>query len=117
MMTKRLLKSGDGTVIAQNAVFAVSPFERMRGMIGRKFASVPFDAMVFERCSAIHCCWMSEEIDVMFVSDNWEVVKVCSRLKPWRFAAGGRNAAATVELPAGTLGRCKVVPGDRLVWK
>ena len=116
-MTRQLFKIGDEKIIAQKAEFATSFFARMRGMIGRKFSSVPFDAMVFERCNAIHCCWMSEAIDVIFVTADLEVVKVCSKLAPWRFASGGRKCAAVIELPAGTAENCGITAGDRLEWK
>ena len=117
MMNRQLFRVSDERQIAQNAKFATSFFARMRGMIGRKFDTAPFDAMVFEHCSAIHCCWMSEAIDVLFVTSDLEVVKVCSKLAPWRFASGGKRSSTVIELPAGTVNTCAIMPGDRLKWK
>ena len=116
-MTRQLYRSSDEQIIAEKAEFARSFFARIRGMIGRKFCTSPFDAMVFERCNAIHCCWMSEAIDVLFVTADMEVVKVCSKVAPWRFASGGAKSKTVIELPAGTIERCRIIPGDRLVWK
>ena len=104
-------------IIAKNVRFAVSFADRTRGMIGRRFAKVPFDAMVFENCNAVHCCWMSEAIDVIYVNDKLEVVKLYSDLKPWRFASGGRSSCAAIELPAGKIRCCGLKTGDRLIWK
>ena len=116
-MFKQLSRKSDGAVLAEKAFFAVTWFSRFRGMIGRKFAASPFDAMVFERYNAIHCCWMSENIDVLFVTPELEVIKVCHSVKPWRFAWAGRKNADTIEMPEGTLKRSAVEVGDRLEWK
>ena len=116
-MFKRLSRKSDGAVLAEKAFFAITWFSRFRGMIGRKFAASPFDAMVFERCNAIHCCWMSETIDVLFVTENLEVTKVCHTVKPWHFANGGSRTAHTVELPAGKLAQCGIKVGDVLEFK
>lgn len=116
-MFKQLSRKSDGAVLAEKAFFAVTWFDRCRGMIGRRFANASFDAMVFEKCNAIHCCWMTEAIDVLFVTPELEVIKVCRNVKPWCFAWANRKNADTVELPAGTLKRYAVKAGDRLEWK
>ena len=114
MKPAALLRKGDGSVVAGQAVWACSLWSRTRGMIGRSFAREAFDAMVFEKCNAVHCCWMSEAVDVLFLDRRWQVVKCCSCVKPWRFAWGGMQAAITVELPAGTVKRMGIVPGEYL---
>ena len=117
MSYSELFRCSDGQIIAEKAFFARTRFSRLQGMIGRKFAASPFDAMVFERCNSVHCCWMSEAIDVLFIDTDMEVVRVFSRLKPWKFACGGRKAATTVELPAGTIEKYNITAGDMLKWK
>ena len=112
-----LVRAKDQTVLAGKCFFAGTLFQRLRGMIGRRFAVTPFDAMIFEHCNAVHCCWMSEAIDVLFVTSGLEVVKVCSKVKPWCFAAGGKKAEITIELPAGTLAQCGIAVGDILEFK
>ena len=114
MKTAALLRKGDDSAVAERAVWACSWWSRTRGMIGRSFAREAFDAMVFEKCNAIHCCWMGEAIDVLFLDSRWQVVKCCSSVKPWCFAWGGKQAAITVELPEGTVERTGIVPGDCL---
>ena len=116
-MDKMLIRANDQTVLAGKCFFAETWFQRLRGMIGRRFTATPFDAMVFEHCNAVHCCWMSEAVDVLFVTDKLEVVKVCSKIKPWRFAVGGKRTEITVELPAGTLENCGIKVGDILEFK
>ena len=117
MMFRQLSRKSDGVILAEKAFFAVTWFDRFRGMIGRKFISAPFDAMVFERCNAVHCCWMSEAIDVLFITPELEVIKVCHSVKPWRLVWANKSSADTVELPAGTLKHHAVKAGDHLEWK
>ena len=112
-----LVRTEDQTLLAGKCFFAATLFQRLRGMIGYRFAAEPFDAMIFERCNAVHCCWMSEAIDVLFITAGLEVVKVCHQIKPWCFAVGGKKAEITVELPAGTLKRCDIKVGDILEFK
>ena len=83
-------------------------------MIGRRFETAGFDAMVFENCNAIHCCWMLETIDVVFTTADLKVVKICKNVKPWCFAWGGRDSNITVELPGGRLSNCDIEVGDQL---
>ena len=98
--------------IAEFSVKADSFFMRLRGMIGRKFTA-DFDAVIFDRCNCIHTCWMQMPLDVIFIDSSRRVTKVFENLKPWRFAAGGRDAVCTIELPAGTLAN-RVSPGDKI---
>jgi uncharacterized membrane protein (UPF0127 family) len=52
-------------------------------------------------------------IDVAFLSADRTVLRV-TRLKPWRFARGGRAAHSVVEAEAGSLERWGVQVGDQL---
>ena len=110
----KLIRKNDGKVLAEKCFFSRTIFQRFRGMIGRKFAASDFDAMIFEKCNAVHCCWMSEAIDVLFVTEELETVKLCHAVKPWQMAWGGKSSAITVELPAGQLAKCGVKNGEQL---
>ncbi len=59
---------------------------------------------------------MAYPIDVAFLDAEGRVVRSISRLDPWRFGLGGRDAVHTLELPAGRLARTGTVPGVRLIW-
>ena len=90
-MIKKMIVLPGGSVAAERAFFARSVWARTLGMIGRRFKTAPFEAMVFENCSAVHCCWMIEKIDVIFVSEEFEVVKVCANVRPWSVVCGGKG--------------------------
>ena len=105
---------------SRNTVLALRPrraegfFERLLGLMGRK--SFPGgDALVFDNCNAIHCCFMRMEIDAVFIDREGRAVRCCHSLKPWRFAFGGIKGCAVIELPPGTLLKSGTVPGDELV--
>lgn len=100
------------TILAHTPRRARGFSERLFGMIGRKFTD--FDAMVFDRCNAIHTCFMSGSIDVVFVSKSVEVLKTVQKLSPWRPFVYCKNAFYVIELPPGTISCTGTEKGDRL---
>ena len=100
--------------LAEHPRWALSPWERLRGMIGRRFVPGEFDAMVFERCSSIHSCWMSMPIDAVFIDGEFRITAIRHRLLPWRVAFGGVGARSVIELPAGAAARSGSEIGDFL---
>lgn len=98
------------SLIARKARHAEGVYERGRGMIGRSFDG--FDAMVFERCDAIHTCFMGSSIDVLFIDGENKVLKTMESLKPWRLLVHCKDARAVIELPPGAIGKSMTEPGD-----
>ena len=103
-----------GTILAERPLAARSFLSRLLGLMGRKVFPPSFDALVFENCNSIHCFFMRMEIDVIFVDRDFKVVKCFHRLKPWRLGFGGLKSTSCIELPAGTLERCRTLPGNQL---
>ena len=54
-------------------------------------------------------------IDLAYLDQDGTVVKTRSRLKPFRFSAGGRRVDSVLELPEGFLDRNEMVVGEKLV--
>ena len=100
------------STLTRNEIRAESFFLRMRGLIGRRFEG--FDGMLFPKCSAIHTCFMSMKIDVLFLSEDWKVLKACPEIPCWKMCVSSKNAYAVLELPAGTIMQTGTVPGDHL---
>lgn len=100
------------TTVARDAKRADSFRSRLQGMIGRRFGE-PFDALIFERCNAIHTFFMSIEIDVAFADASGKICGLRNRLRPWRVSWCGA-ARKVVELPAGALAASETVTGDEL---
>jgi hypothetical protein len=85
---------------------------RARGLLGRR--SLPEgQGLLIEPCNSVHTWFMSFSIDVIYLSQDDSVLKVATRLKPYRFSWGGRQAKRVLELAAGAVPE-EVVPGVQL---
>jgi len=51
-------------------------------------------------CKAVHTSFLRNDIDVVFLDRRGDILRVVSRLKPWRVAACMR-AHSVIELPGG----------------
>ncbi|MGF0035390.1 DUF192 domain-containing protein [Victivallis vadensis] len=100
--------------LARHPRWALGWFDRLRGMIGRRFAAGEFDAMVFPRCGAVHSWWMTVPIDLVFLDRESKVVRLKSDFRPWRLPAGCRGAVTVIELPAGAIERAACRVGHRI---
>ena len=97
------------------AVSIETAFDSRTGREGllRRDGLDPGVAVVLAPCSAIHTLFMRFPIDVVFVSRDGTVAKVCARVKPWR-AAVAFGAFAAIEMAAGAAVKCRTNVGDRL---
>ena len=102
--------TGPRGVVCGRCAVADSPLARLRGLLGR--AGLGSDEGLLLRPSgSVHTCFMRFAIDVVFLTDELEVVGVAPAVGPWR-ARGRRGARAVLELPAGRA--AGLAPGDRL---
>ena len=101
------------SVLARNAKCAAGFRERLNGLIGKRF-SVSMDGMVFDRCNAVHTCFMKFPIDVIFADEQYHVLKTAAAFPPWRLCLICRKAYYVIELPAGCLEATATAAGDQL---
>ena len=89
---------------------------RLRGLLAQPpLRTEPvIEALLITRCPSVHTLFMGYAIDVAYLDARGNVVRCVDRLVPWRASFGGRHAAYALELPAGSLARLGVCPGDRL---
>jgi len=115
------VRSTDGGVIAQRVDQASGFWARFRGLMGR--ASLAPGTGLYLADSSIHMFFMRFPIDALFVgapdpAGRRRVVAVRYDLPPWRgLVMPVRGAQGVVELPAGTLVRAGVQPGDEVVFE
>ncbi len=102
----------DGELVA-HARIADGLWSRTRGLIGVRALRRP-DGLLIPRCSSVHTFFMSIPIDLVYLNEELEVVKVVAALRPWRFSFGGRAAAQTLELPDGEAARLSLMTGQRI---
>ena len=85
----------------------------MVGLLGRR-ALPDGEALVFERCRAIHTVGMRFPIDVVFVDRGWRVVAMRHAVGPGRLVRPVWRAWGVIELTAGSLARAGLEVGDQL---
>jgi uncharacterized protein len=72
---------------------------RARGLLGRKQMK-PWDGLYITRCNSIHTHFMRFPIDVIFLNERNECVRLIENLKPWRWAKESQ-AKHVLELSVG----------------
>jgi uncharacterized protein len=105
------LTTDDGRVVCERCLIARTPWQRMRGLLGRKSLD-PDEGMFFRSSGPIHMFFMRFPIDAIFCDGDLVVIDVERGLAPWRMA-GRRGAKVVIEVASGAA--ADVRPGDRLV--
>jgi uncharacterized membrane protein (UPF0127 family) len=101
-----------GSVVCEHAVIADQPLRRMRGLLGRH-ALPAGEGLLLAPAPSVHTAFMRFPIDVVFLDEKLEVVKVVEQLRPWRMASA-RRARLTLELAGGEATGRGVEVGDTL---
>ena len=102
-----------GTVVATDVEWALTPQERMRGLLDRDGLD-PGSALVISPCNSVHMFFMKFAIDVLFLNSEGVVVRAIEGLRPWRLTRVYFSARHTVELPLGSITASKTKKGDKL---
>jgi uncharacterized membrane protein (UPF0127 family) len=85
---------------------------RRKGLLGR--SSLPDGhAIILAPCNSIHTFFMQFPIDVLFVSRDGRVIKICRDVHAWRVRFGLR-AFAVAEFPSGVADRTDTRVADIL---
>ena len=81
-------------------------------------------ALLLMKCDSVHCAFMRQAIDVVYLDAQGTVLKCVPHLKPWRasISQAGRDANGqrhvrarhTLELAAGSIERLGIAAGDSL---
>ncbi|MEW6554489.1 MAG: DUF192 domain-containing protein [Actinomycetota bacterium] len=113
MREVRLVNLTRGTVLAERAAVAETPASRRRGLLGTE-ALLPGSGLLIVPCRQVHTFGMRYAIDVVFVDEAWNVLKVVRGMKPGRLGAPSIKARAALELPAGRAAETGTLVGDML---
>jgi uncharacterized membrane protein (UPF0127 family) len=103
-----------GGVLLGGRIRVASTFgARLLGLMFHK--SLPEGSgLLLAPCSSIHMCFMRMALDIVYLDKERRVLGVQKGLKPWRLGRAAKGTAMVLELPAGTLERCALSPGDTL---
>jgi uncharacterized membrane protein (UPF0127 family) len=104
-----------GTVLAERAETARSPWAQFKGLMGRAELAQG-RGLVFPGTRGVHTHFMRFPIDIVFFDRDGVVVGVEHAVRPWRFSAYHLSAKGAIELPAGTARATKTQAGDRLAF-
>lgn len=90
-------------------------FLRLRGLLGR--SAEDLGGLVIRPCNQVHCCFMKEAIDVVYVDGKGQVLKVDRSMKPWTFGSPVRGAKDVLELPDGRAAQLGISTGTMLSFE
>lgn len=102
-----------GKVVATAVRRADSFCLRLQGLMFRRLLH-PGEGLLIQPCKAVHTHFMRFPLDVVFLDGDNRVVHVIRGMAPWGQSPYVKEAAAVLELAAGT---AATAPGDLLTFK
>nr|WP_299040717.1 DUF192 domain-containing protein [uncultured Psychrobacter sp.] len=88
------------TILGELNVYKADKFLlRLKGLLFAKQLS-PSECILIEPCGSIHTVGMRYSIHVMFLSDDFTILRIKNNLKPNRFCLGSSKASKVVEFSA-----------------
>ncbi|MEB3204555.1 MAG: DUF192 domain-containing protein [Candidatus Sericytochromatia bacterium] len=106
---------GDRPVVERLEV-ARTPWARMRGL-GFRDRFEPGEGMLLVPCNSIHTFWPRLNLDVLFLSRDFRILRVLHDLPPGRFSPIVPKARQVLELPAGQARGLGLEEGVTLRWE
>ena len=91
-----------GEVLLERLFVANTFWQRFRGLQ----CSRPLDSgsgLLLRNCRSVHTMWMRFTIDLIFLSDDMQILEIRVGVKPWRIAMPhAKDVAHVIEVTAGT---------------
>ena len=95
--------------------YADSFWKRFNGLLFYKKPIIE-EGLLITPCNSIHMFFMRFPIDVVFLDQSNNVVKVVPNIKPWRMVPPVRTAHSALELPIGTIDENIIRCGDKITF-
>lgn len=106
------LKTQNGDVICNNMMVASDLYLRLKGLMFSE--ELPgCDGFLIKPCNSIHTFFMRYSLDLVFLDNNFKIVKVFYDLSPWRMTWVYFRSHQVLEMKAGTLKK-NLNPGETL---
>ncbi|MCX5693755.1 MAG: DUF192 domain-containing protein [Candidatus Omnitrophica bacterium] len=109
----RLINQTKNVVLAENVLFANTPFKRIKGLLGQK-SFLPNQAVILYPCNSVHTFFMCFAIDILFVNKDYKVIKILPKLAPNRITGICWRSSRVIELPGGMLDLTNTQSKDQL---
>jgi len=109
----RLINQTQNTVLAEDIFIADTLLKRVKGLLGKK-EFLPGQALILEACNSVHTFFMRFPIDLLFVDNNYRIIKALPGLVPNRISRIFWKSRLVIELPCGILKLTKTRDKDQL---
>ncbi len=106
--------NGEEKLIAKGQL-ACSPFERMKGLIGKKEIEENY-ILLFKNASSIHTFFMSFPIDIIFTDKNFKIIAIFKNVGSGKIINCFKSKY-TIEAKANFSDTMKINKGDKLTIK
>lgn len=110
----RILRGDD--VVVGDLEIARTSLARMKGL-GLRSRFEPGQGLLITPCNSVHTFWPRLAIDVVFLSADFRVLRICASLPYRRLSPIVFKAHQVLELPAGTAGRLGLEEGQILTFE
>lgn len=110
---KKAILLKNGNPITGNAETAYSFLKRFRGLMFRKSIADDY-ALHIKPCNQIHMLNMKFAIDVVYISNSGEVVKIEENVQPGKVCKTVKNAKSVIEMKAFAASEFGISEGDIL---
>jgi uncharacterized membrane protein (UPF0127 family) len=90
-------------------------WERTKGLLGTK-ALQDGEGLLITPCNAVHTCFMTFPLGLVYLDREGNVVKLVEKLRPWRMSCCFA-AARVLEVRSSVIGTSGIKIGDRIVWE
>lgn len=116
MKILRVENGRSGAILGQRVHLADGWWRRAVGLLG--LGELPEGSgILLVPCASVHTLGMRFPVDVAFLDGRGRILETKADLPPGRFAVGGKDVHATLELPVGTLAATDTRDGDPLILK
>lgn len=92
---------------------ADSFFTRLAGLMFKKELAQG-TGLLLAPCNSVHMCFMRFAIDVIFIDEEYNILKIVKNLKPWIGLSMCSRAWGALEIKDGEAERCGCEVGKRL---
>ena len=107
----KIINQTKHTTLAIECKIAVSTADRLLGLLKK---NQPPCLLFFTRWG-IHTFFLKSPIDVLVLDRNHRIVKIASRLRPYRFLFYNPLHKIVIELPSGTINATNTALGDKIL--
>ena len=101
-------------MLADRLRAAHTHWSRLKGLLGTRTLE-PGEGLWLRPCRQIHMFGMRYALDVVFLDDEFRVVRTVTELQPGRISPKVGQATSVLELPSGRLAAFGIAPGAQLV--